>query len=191
MVDAKDPDCTTGWDPEGPSTQGDCMDGIDNDGDGWTDKYDPDCQSGTSIEVGFSKTYTCNDAADNDGDGMIDYKDPDCGTGYDAEQSAPQGNCMDGMDNDRDGWADKDDPDCVDGNASEIGFNKTYECNDSLDNDGDGMPDAADPDCDTGYDTSEQGAPGCGIGNRGAGLTFGLAWIPLARLLLRRARRRA
>ena len=42
-----------------------CFDGVDNDGDGFTDQNDPDCPR-------------CFDGIDNDGDGLIDEADPDC-----------------------------------------------------------------------------------------------------------------
>jgi hypothetical protein len=48
----------------------DCSDGIDNDGDGYTDMSDPFC---IGSEAGF-----CSDGIDNDGDANIDTSDSDC-----------------------------------------------------------------------------------------------------------------
>jgi hypothetical protein len=42
-----------------------CFDGIDNDGDGFSDLNDPDCPR-------------CFDGIDNDQDGLVDENDPDC-----------------------------------------------------------------------------------------------------------------
>jgi len=60
-----------------------CQDGIDNDGDGWTDDGDPDCDVSTG-EVGLG-TAGCNDGIDNDGDGLADAADPQCTSGRDDE----------------------------------------------------------------------------------------------------------
>ena len=50
----------------------DCNNGLDDDGDGYLDEYDPDCADGKE-ELGFGTT-ACNDGIDNDGDGQIDYE---------------------------------------------------------------------------------------------------------------------
>jgi len=60
-----------------------CADGLDNDGDGWTDGDDPDCTSGDE-ELGFG-TASCNDGVDNDGDGAVDVDDPQCASATDDE----------------------------------------------------------------------------------------------------------
>ena len=57
--------CTS---PPGSQGEGNCTDGIDNDGDGFPDESDPDC-----VEL------TRFDEIDNDGDGLIDSEDEDCG----------------------------------------------------------------------------------------------------------------
>ena len=56
-----------------------CADGIDNDGDGWTDTIDPVCLSANTLfeDDGAGTTYQCNDGLDNDGDGVIDAEDLD------------------------------------------------------------------------------------------------------------------
>lgn len=62
-----------------------CADESDNDGDGWVDKLDPDCQN-IQGEQGFSDRQ-CNDDQDNDEDGLIDADDPDCLDGLDDDES--------------------------------------------------------------------------------------------------------
>jgi hypothetical protein len=60
-----------------------CNDGMNNDGDLWTDTDDEDCRDynmenppeDLDYETGF-----CNDHTDNDGDGDIDCEDQDCMT---------------------------------------------------------------------------------------------------------------
>jgi len=52
-----------------------CSDGLDNDGDGWTDADDPGCGGPGSL----AEDPDCSDGLDNDGDGTIDYPDdPSC-----------------------------------------------------------------------------------------------------------------
>ena len=62
-----------------------CDDGIDNDGDGWTDADDPNCSPGDR-ETGFGGSE-CNDNIDNDDDGLTDSADPDCADGFDDNES--------------------------------------------------------------------------------------------------------
>jgi hypothetical protein len=129
-----------------------CDDGIDNDGDGFTDCADRDC----GTEPGCKET-NCTDGTDNDGDGFADCDDWDCqGT---AACPVPVENsdalCDDGEDNDEDGLTDCDDPSCKnhpDVTVCTIGTPETV-CDDGIDNDGDGFTDCDDWDCD--------GAPGC------------------------------
>ena len=56
-----------------------CSDGIDNDGDGFTDCEDADCEgdSDCALEI-------CNDGIDNDEDGFTDCDDADCDTSPDC-----------------------------------------------------------------------------------------------------------
>ena len=49
-----------------------CFDGIDNDGDGFTDCDDFDCDNACD------ESQNCFDGIDNDGDGFIDCDDFDC-----------------------------------------------------------------------------------------------------------------
>ena len=63
-----------------------CMDGADNDGDGYTDfPSDPGCSSKTDdSELG---TAECDDGADNDGDSAIDYNDAGCSGPTDNDET--------------------------------------------------------------------------------------------------------
>lgn len=49
-----------------------CNDGIDNDGNGFTDCEDFNCENSSMIEC------NCGDGKDNDGDGFTDCDDNDC-----------------------------------------------------------------------------------------------------------------
>ena len=53
-----------------------CTDGLDNDGDGWTDADDPDCNA-SGYEVGYG-TAACNNGIDDDQDGTFDAGDDTC-----------------------------------------------------------------------------------------------------------------
>lgn len=71
-----------------------CNDGMDNDGDGWIDANDPDCEDGPR-ELGYSDSQ-CNDDFDNDGDTYTDAADPDCDSGFDnTEHHAIDGGPVD------------------------------------------------------------------------------------------------
>lgn len=63
-----------------------CNDGIDNDGDGYTDYgSDPECISTYDTSEG---DYQCSDGVDNDGDGFIDYpNDPQCNSAEDNREA--------------------------------------------------------------------------------------------------------
>lgn len=68
----------------------DCTDGLDNDGDGFSDLDDPGCAH--PEDPSESDTFQCNDDADNDGDGLLDLADPGCsGPGDDVEYQFPAG----------------------------------------------------------------------------------------------------
>ena len=87
-----------------------CDDGIDNDVDGLTDCFDPDCVGAPNCFEG--DTATCGDGIDNDGDGATDCADADCGgigaCGIEI--------CDDGIDNDGDGLID-----CIDSADCPVG----------------------------------------------------------------------
>ena len=122
-----------------------CDDCIDNDGDGWVDKLDPDCMGeGTDEDRSTYRDSTCNDGDDNDGDGLIDAEDPDCVDGSSGESL----DCSNGIDDDEDGWTDQADPDCQGNGIFED--NTTFgatDCNNGVDDDSDGWIDRDDLDC--------------------------------------------
>ncbi len=65
-----------------------CMDGLDNDGDGWIDwPADPGCDSpDDDVEL----TPSCSDGRDNDDDGLVDYpNDPGCSSPGDWTEQNP------------------------------------------------------------------------------------------------------
>jgi len=153
--DTEDP--SSGTDSAEPldEDESNCIDGIDNDGDGALDCEDEDCDdSGRCDEVcddgrdndndgatdcddrdcyGPGCPEECDDNRDNDGDGAIDCADTDC------PDLCPE-DCDNGVDDDEDGATDCDDTDC-DGSCPE-------DCTDGRDNDGDGALDCDDTDCD-------------------------------------------
>jgi hypothetical protein len=148
---------------QNPLTGTSCGDCADSDGDGWSDKDDPDCLDGAANENNsrFGE-FTCNDGIDNDADGLIDAEDDNCAEGFRSEA-----NCGDGVDNDGDGWVDdREDPDCRD-LGYEAGFGDSS-CNDGVDNDGDGDIDAEDRDCGSWRDAETN--CGDGVDNDGDGL---------------------
>jgi hypothetical protein len=139
-----------------------CMDGLDNDGDGLTDRDDPDCLTpGTFREAPPADcgedcappVTRCNDGIDNDGDGLTDMEDPGCTDRTDNSEWTDLPQCSDGIDNDGDGLTDyPDDPDCLaaaDPFEGEPLFAEGTlpECANDMDDDGDGLVDSDDPDC--------------------------------------------
>ena len=129
-----------------------CDDDTDNDGDGYVDCDDWDCDDDPACggsSGGGEGDEICDDDTDNDGDGYIDCDDwdcdddPACGSSGGGEDEV----CDDGEDNDGDSYID-----CVD-------FDCTYDaacaedCTDGVDNDGDGYLD-----CDDWYCTED---PAC------------------------------
>lgn len=113
-----------------------CIDGIDNDGDGLIDAADPGCRdAGDNNEFNSSAVLPsqCADGIDNDGDGLTDFVpifgDPDCEGIFDNDEGGgpppppppppPSPGfentlalCSDGVDNDGDGRVDLNDFDC-------------------------------------------------------------------------------
>jgi spore coat protein A len=143
-----------------------CDDGVDNDGDGFTDFAggDPGCASAADF-LETSPALACDDGLDNDGDGWTDFAggDPGC-NGPSGTREQPQ--CQDGVDNDGQLGID------FDGGASLNG----------------GVPiDEPDPQCTDSWRNREsaQSGGGCGFGPEL------LLVVPLlAALRLGRARRR-
>ncbi len=80
-----------------------CRDGIDNDGDGYTDHpADPGCFNAQ----GGSESPPCDDGEDNDADGLTDFPADDGCPSAAAITENPE--CRDGIDNDGDGLVDWD-----------------------------------------------------------------------------------
>lgn len=127
-----------------PLENGPCGDCVDNDGDGWLDDDDLDCEDGDA-EVGYTD-YPCNDGLDNDDDGIIDADEEECRNPDDDET-----NCNDDKDNDGDGYTDREDGECDssvgDGIEDGVGEDPNWECSDGEDGDEDGWTDFDDPDC--------------------------------------------
>ena len=181
---------------EGPFTNPNCNDGLDNDCNGSTDASDPNCAIPTEI---------CDDGVDNNGNGQVDCQDPDCAnvtfgacntanSGVCADgtltcdgslptpvcnqdQSAgnegPYGDasCSDGIDNDCNSLTDAADPNCQIGSEN---------CNNNVDDNNDGLVDCADPlcegfvgqpgSCTTGLPgICSAGTPACSLGEKFCG----------------------
>ncbi len=168
----------------GGTSNAQCSDGTDNDGDGKVDATDPDCHTDLNASNSSSYnpadnsefgscltgacnnppvTYQCNDHIDNDSDGFVDYpSDPGCSSYTDNSeynQVTITYQCNDGYDNDSDGRVDyPSDPGCSSytDNSEYDQVVTTYQCNDGYDNDGDGRVDyPSDPGCYSYTDNSE------------------------------------
>lgn len=110
-----------------PTTETNCSDSIDNDGDGQIDCNDTDCSSDSAC-TGPTTETDCSDDVDNDGDGNTDCLDSDCSADPACTGPTTETACSDGVDNDSDGQTDCDDEDCFTDPVC------------SSDSDGDGMP---------------------------------------------------
>jgi hypothetical protein len=88
---------------------GNCTDGLDNDGDGLTDyPEDPGCSQEADSE--HDPAAQCDDGFDNDFDGRTDTSDSACPSPIFLDESPA---CQDNIDNDGDGLVDyPDDPEC-------------------------------------------------------------------------------
>ena len=113
-----------------------CVDLIDDDGDGFTDCDDPDCNN----HVLCTPEAQCANDLDDDYDGLTDCFDPDC----DGSSNCVEFDCGDGMDDEPDGLTDCADPDC----ALAAGCFE-FVCTDLVDDDDDGFTDCDDDDCAT------------------------------------------
>ncbi len=102
-----------------------CMNGLDDDGDGDVDLDDPHCFEDPNRD---SEVTGCSDGKDNDLDGDIDLADSDCMGDEFSDGEIPD--CANGIDDDSFGGADRFDVKCIDGyDRSEY-----PECSDGLDN---------------------------------------------------------
>jgi len=133
----------------------DCVDGIDNDGDGVADYApgpgDPGCESAADPSE-HARRWPCDDGKDDDGDGMADHPaDPGCNNLI-APRENPQ--CQDGLNNDGQYGVDFDG-----------GFSVT------------GVPGPADPQCAGRawwYKESKSGF--CGLGFEALFVVLPVAW---------------
>ncbi|MEC8425194.1 MAG: hypothetical protein VX000_15525, partial [Myxococcota bacterium] len=87
--DADDPGCEAGSDADETDPSTECNDGIDNDGDGWTDLADPVCSSIAVLleDDDYGGTAQCNDGVDNDLDGDTDAADGACTSAADNSEA--------------------------------------------------------------------------------------------------------
>ncbi|MGC6416361.1 MAG: hypothetical protein ACON3Z_04570 [Bradymonadia bacterium] len=130
-----------------------CGDGVDNDGDGLTDLWDPGCSSAQDDLEDDDERGACANGVDDDGNGFIDFPyDPGCGAQGDPDESelAEPAVCANGIDDDFDGLIDYPlDPGCSGrGSASELENANIPACANGIDDDQDGVIDFPDdPSC--------------------------------------------
>ena len=134
-----------------------CLDGVDNDGDGFTDyPADLGCSSPQDNTEEDPPPPECDDGVDNDGNGVTDFpNDLSCSSPDDTTEDGAIA-CDDGVDNDDDGLTDyPDDLGCTSSNdPDELDL---AACQDGLDNDGDGYIDFPDdPGCHSSFDEGEE-----------------------------------
>ncbi len=98
-----------------------CTVAGDEDGDGFSDCADTDCdgQIGPDGENCEAIETTCDDIQDNDGDGNVDCADTDCDIAAGCEGST-DGDCSDGIDNDGDGKVDCGDGGCLEADECQL-----------------------------------------------------------------------
>ena len=89
-----------------------CTGGVDEDGDGFIDCDDFDCENDPACAGEFEQN--CTDGTDDDGDGFVDCDDWDCDDDPACEGGSGDGEiCDNGTDDDGDGFVDCDDEDCA------------------------------------------------------------------------------
>ncbi len=145
------------------SSDDQCNDGTDNDGDGLIDSMDPGCTFNGDKESPDPVLTACNDGVDNDGDGLIDTGDPGCADSLDNDEfNEPIAACNDGIDNDSDGLVDfPNDPGCdfslTDSEEDDCPSGAGCpDCSNDTDDDEDGIIDYPDdPGCNSAGDTNE------------------------------------
>ena len=148
-----------------------CSDGIDNDGDSYTDCGDRSCQNTVYCCPSSSPENTleaCSDGVDNDCNGYIDCNDNSCKKSTDPDvktycQAKICGDkcttgkeetielCTDGVDNDMNGYTDCKDNGCKNlavCNSGTLLGSLVEDCKDKIDNDLDGKTDCDDSDCE-------------------------------------------
>jgi len=95
------------------STEANCSDLVDNDGDSAVDCDDADCVNDPACQL--VPVENCSDLVDNDGDSAVDCDDADCANDPACQPNLPllsTEDCSDGIDNDGDGKIDCKDKDC-------------------------------------------------------------------------------
>ena len=148
-----------------------CSDGIDNDGDEYTDyPSDPGCTSANDKDESNAPALAvCNDGSDNDADGVADYpSDPGCSSANDSNERGSAA-CDDAADNDGDGYRDFP---ADEGCSGPSDTDERTACQDGDDNDGDWRYDfPSDFGCSSAQDNDERGITACddGVDNDGDG----------------------
>lgn len=130
---------------ETPSSETDCTDELDEDGDSLTDCDDDDCHDDPACYVEIPEEI-CGDRIDNDGDGRMDCEDDECSGQPICETIETETVCDDDFDNDGDGATDCSDADCDDHPDCVLCLD-VETCDNETDDDCDGFTDCADPEC--------------------------------------------
>jgi spore coat protein A len=149
-----------------------CQDGVDNDGDGFTDFAggDPGCDS--ALDLGERAPHLpCDDGIDNDGDGFSDRVPDSDGDGVGDPPGDP--GCGHPL-------SPKEDPQCQDGVNNDGRLGTDFDGGESVLGPGNGDPDGPDPQCTSPSKNSEGGRRSCGLGYELVPLLALLAW-PLGR----------
>lgn len=99
-----------------------CDNGTDDDGDGFVDCRDFDCDADANCEASDDN---CQDGLDNDNNGFIDCDDFGCSQNCETADVCPGKEntvtlCSDGQDNDGNGFADCDDFACQQNHCDEV-----------------------------------------------------------------------
>ncbi|MCC7385346.1 MAG: endonuclease/exonuclease/phosphatase family protein [Deltaproteobacteria bacterium] len=139
-------------DPDGgtPPENGDeaCRNGRDDDGDGYSDCRDFDCDGFATCGLPETTDEACRNGFDDDGDGFSDCADYGCAMraacGPPEREAAA---CSNSTDDDRDGYTDCDDFGCRDLSICDPRENRDRTCTDGFDNDRDTFVDCADFSC--------------------------------------------
>ncbi|WP_437806496.1 hypothetical protein [Sorangium sp. So ce1078] len=134
-----------------------CSNGYDDDGDGYPDCSDPDCQwQPFCAPMSEDNDVACSNGYDDDADGVTDCSDSDCQWQPYCAQWREDNDvtCSNGYDDDGDGYADCSDPECQwQPYCVQWREDNDAACSNGYDDDGDGYADCSDPEC--------QGQPSC------------------------------
>lgn len=145
-----------------------CNDGVDNDGNGFTDCGDFGCSRSPNVTICCQPTGTedsdaaCDDGLDNDCNGFTDCDDFGClrneNVSVCCQRTGEEDNdeaCLDGLDNDCNGYTDCGDFGCSQNpmvtvcgvQGPSVPEDDEMLCSDGVDNDRDGRIDCGDWDC--------------------------------------------